>query len=83
MSKKHFIALADVVRAMQRYTPAITEAEHTDFDKGFVDGQQKHMAMVVAMLADFCQSQNGNFMRDRWIGYINGENGKNGGRIGR
>ena len=31
-------------------------------------------------LADFCQTQNANFKRDRWLGYIAGENGKNGGR---
>jgi hypothetical protein len=32
-------------------------------------------------LADFCQSQNSNFKRDRWLGYIVGECGPNGGAI--
>lgn len=32
-------------------------------------------------LADFCQSQNGNFNRERWLAYINGECGANGGTI--
>ena len=35
----------------------------------------------VESLADFCKSQNGAFMRDRWIGYIEGTNGKNGGAV--
>jgi hypothetical protein len=33
----------------------------------------------IARLADFCQSQNPNFNRERWLGYIAGTNGKNGG----
>lgn len=32
------------------------------------------------VLADFCQEQNGEFKRERWLGYIRGENGKNGGQ---
>ena len=32
-------------------------------------------------LADFCQAQNSNFKRDRWIDYINGECGPNGGKV--
>jgi hypothetical protein len=32
-------------------------------------------------LADFCQSQNGQFKRERWLGYIAGECGQNGGRV--
>ena len=31
------------------------------------------------ILADFCQSQNPNFMRERWLDYIAGECGPNGG----
>ena len=34
----------------------------------------------VRLLADFCQSQNPNFNRERWLGYIAGTNGKNGGK---
>ena len=32
-------------------------------------------------LADFCQSQNSNFNRERWLGYIAGTNGPNGGTL--
>jgi hypothetical protein len=34
-------------------------------------------------LADFCKSQNPAFKRDRWLGYINGENGPSGGAVKR
>lgn len=32
-------------------------------------------------LANFCHAQNSDFKRERWIGYIRGENGKNGGAV--
>ena len=34
----------------------------------------------LGILADFCQSSNPDFKRERWLGYIAGENGKNGGK---
>ena len=34
----------------------------------------------IGALADFCQAQNSNFNRERWLGYIAGTNGKNGGK---
>jgi recombination DNA repair RAD52 pathway protein len=36
---------------------------------------------AIDVLADFCQSQNGNFKRDRWLAFINNECGPNGGKI--
>lgn len=38
-------------------------------------------ACHVEALADFCASQNSNFKRDRWLEYIAGNCGKNGGAI--
>jgi len=35
----------------------------------------------IDQLAWFCQSQNSNFNRERWLGYIAGTNGKNGGAV--
>jgi hypothetical protein len=35
----------------------------------------------VEALADFCASQNPRFDRERWLGYIAGTNGKNGGKV--
>ena len=67
MTKKHFIALADAIRSMIRHD----------------DGESLEFAGVVNTLADFCQSQNPQFNRDRWLGYIAGTNGKNGGRMAR
>jgi len=32
-------------------------------------------------LANFCHAQNPAFKRARWLGYIAGENGKNGGKL--
>lgn len=32
-------------------------------------------------LANFCHAQNPNFDRDRWIAFIKGEVGKNGGKV--
>jgi hypothetical protein len=40
----------------------------------FTDKQIEH-------LSNFCHEQNRNFMRGRWIGYIKGECGSNGGRV--
>lgn len=33
------------------------------------------------VLAQFCRSQNPEFKRERWIGYVKGENGPNGGAV--
>lgn len=63
MSRKHFIALADAIKAYQL-------GGDTDFTESQLN-----------MLADFCKSQNGNFNRERWLAYIAGECGPNGGEI--
>lgn len=38
---------------------------------------------AINQLADFCQSQNSDFKRDRWLEYIAGKCGKSGGKVGR
>ena len=65
MTKKHFIALADHIR---KCNGNIHASYHLN------PGQ-------INDLADFCQSQNPRFNRERWIGYIAGTNGKNGGKV--
>jgi len=35
----------------------------------------------IEILSRFCQSQNSNFKADRWISYIKGECGQNGGNV--
>lgn len=66
MSKKHFIALADAIRSHNLFAMS----DHNPiFGPAHLD-----------LLADFCQSSNPKFDRLRWLGYIAGTNGKNGGK---
>lgn len=61
MSKKDFIALADLIKSTQaayQWTPD-----------------------QILVLAEFCRSQNSQFKRDRWLGYIAGACGPNGGKV--
>lgn len=59
MTKKHFIALANVIKNdIHDFTPNAIER-----------------------LADFCQAENFNFNRDRWMDYIAGKCGPSGGTI--
>jgi hypothetical protein len=68
MSKKDFIALADTLRAFYE-TNAGREMD------------QMSRGILMQHIANFCQSQNSNFKRDRWLSYIAGECGPNGGAI--
>lgn len=65
MTKKHFIALADMIKA------------------SFNFGGVLYTEDQINQLADFCASTNPRFNRERWIAYINGECGKNGGKVKR
>jgi hypothetical protein len=65
MTKKHFIALADMIK---KANEDLNSAE--SFNTSQID-----------LLANFCSSQNPNFNEERWIDYINGECGKNGGKV--
>ena len=42
-------------------------------DVKFKEGQ-------LEVLAAFCKAQNSRFLRERWLGYIHGLNGPNGGK---
>ncbi len=66
MSKKDFIALADAIKAHQK-------KYDSELGDNLFDGYQLNT------LADFCQSQNPNFMRERWLDYLAGKCGPNGG----
>ena len=70
MSKKHFIALADDIRIQN------AAAKHNSNYTAFTEDQ-------LVMLAEFCRSTNPRFMRERWLSYIAGECGPNGGARGR
>ena len=70
MTKKHFIALAD---ALKRNTP--------DPESNALEDEQPFFQNIVNDIADFCQSQNPQFNRERWLDYIAGKCGSNGGAI--
>lgn len=61
MTKKHFIALADLIRS--------TRVSH-----GWTNKQ-------INELACFCWEKNPRFDRERWLSYIAGTCGPNGGKI--
>ncbi len=70
MTKKHFIELADRIRAFNdplkdpaRSLPGNFTANH------------------LFILADFCASMNPHFNRQRWLDYIDGKCGPNGRKI--
>jgi hypothetical protein len=66
MTKQHFIALADMIRGFNQRG---LFPEHP-FTKEHIDA-----------LADFCDAQNPRFDRERWLNYIAGTHGKNGGKL--
>ncbi|MDR5729424.1 MAG: hypothetical protein RB191_18580 [Terriglobia bacterium] len=68
MSKKDFIALADMIRSANQYAAKCGQPVT------FSDA-------AILALATFCHRQNSNFMSDRWLRYIAGECGKNGGAV--
>jgi hypothetical protein len=80
MSKKDFIALADTLRELQpdMAVPTWQASPQTAAER---NGRQAQWLKTRDALADFCRSQSSNFLLDRWLGYIAGENGKNGGAI--
>jgi hypothetical protein len=68
MTKKGFIALADAIKA------------HNAVDTKTVGGHIcRFTSEEINTLADFCKSQNPAFNRQRWLDYIAGKCGKNGG----
>ena len=64
MTKKHFIALADMIRMAKNGTT-----------------EERFTPSQILMLARFCQMQNVNFDRGRWLDYIDGKCGPNGGEV--
>jgi hypothetical protein len=77
MTKKHFIALADALRNLE---PAYADGIMRDAQPDVL-WQHAQWEMTVVALAQFCQAQNPAFKKDRWIAYINGECGPNGGAV--
>jgi hypothetical protein len=72
MTKKHFIALADVIKANEPINLSQKDSRAT--------AEHRQWESMKEALADFCAKQNPRFDRERWLGYIAGTNGKNGGK---
>jgi hypothetical protein len=68
MSKKDFVALADTIREYQKLPEQGLPMMNT-----FTDNQ-------ILALARFCELSNPRFNRYRWLDYIAGKCGPNGGR---
>ena len=69
MTKKDFIALADAIRQANTVNDKMLRWRTLfSWDK-------------LEILADFCKRQNPRFEREKWIGYIEGLNGPNGGKV--
>ena len=66
MSKKHFIALADALRQTR-------PADHWDANK------RVQWEMDVRVIADVLNQSNPRFNYSRWMDYVNGLCGPNGG----
>jgi hypothetical protein len=66
MSKKHFIALAQSIIL---------------WNKQLAGNGMRFNDQQLGFLADFFESQNPRFNRDRWLGYIAGTNGPSGGKL--
>lgn len=77
MTKKHFIALADALRNTR---PSSTGPLNS-IDTAMAIARENQWCLDRDAVADFCYSQNRAFNRERWIDYINGECGPNGGAI--
>lgn len=86
MTKKHFIGLAD---ALRRVKPKQYPREQHDEPDSRVAIECETIAryqlftwqQCVEKIADFCQSENSRFNRVRWMAYVNGDCGPNGGEV--
>jgi hypothetical protein len=71
MTRKHFVALADVIREYNHNPenhPLMPGSKKTRLFNGFSKAQ-------ISVLADFCESTNSGFNRQRWLNYIAADGG--------
>lgn len=74
MSKQDFVALADAIRDYNKHAfPAGSNCV----------SPLKFGHTQLYALADFCERQNPNFNRERWLDYIAGKCGPSGGAVKR
>ena len=71
MTEQHFLALADSIRAYNAQAfPAGTN----------IASPLKFTHTQIQTLADFCAAQKSAFDRERWLAYVAGDCGPNGGK---
>lgn len=73
MTKKDFIALADALRERYPHVRDINSPEESDIRSGY--------DLAIEVIHDKLVSMFTRFNGERWVGYIRGENGPNGGRV--
>ena len=74
MTKKHFIELAKALKTERASIECSRRGE--EFKSGRIEQWERDRDA----LADFCARQNPRFDRKRWLAYIAGECGPNGGK---
>lgn len=82
ITKKQIIEIADVIKKIPVYDMDGNEVTDCVMDspvEGIFLNMNPHD--VVRVFADFLAAQNPNFNRKRFIGYVNGTCGPNGGRV--
>lgn len=80
MTKKHFIALADTLKAsLLSIQVDATLPEYQGSGKRQWQGRLDQWRLTRNMLGDFCLAQNPRFNRELWLNYIAGKCGPNGG----
>ena len=72
MTKKDFIVLANFIK---EHSQNAKKKENKE------DGEHVFDTSQIITLANFCQAQNPNFDRDRWLNYVAGKVGPNGGKL--
>lgn len=81
MTKKHFIELANKLKQLKPAGDPPKDIRNPTIAESWEIGRHIQWYSTIEVLADFCYSQNPHFNRGRWLGYINGEFGPNGGSV--
>ncbi len=80
MTKQHFVALAETVQHLNTNLElwAWRIPKTPEHEEMLVVNLARTKHLLIRALADFCQSQNSRFDRERWLDYIAGKNGSSG-----
>jgi len=81
LTKKDFIALADVIRELMPTPNAHADSGVYHIPGDSFTGAVRQWEKTRDTLADFCAAQNPRFNRSRWLAYIAGTCGPNGGAV--